>query len=428
MKPFKPPACNDNACIEKDKIEGLAKTFEKISQEAAGLEGSYITLAEQFQSLNFELQETNHALRNKVAELDIMAAYLRSILDNIAQGILFIDPQGTITTYNRAAEGILGIERTRVLSHSFWQNFKDDALGFSMKESLKNKENFGSPCTNYITPSGNHIDLEVATTFVLPSCEEPLAAASAPTQGILVMIKDVTEVRHLQILASRADRMKELGEMAAQVAHEIRNPLGGIKGYASLLKRDLKAQPELQQMAESIVEGTDHLSRLVNQVLLYARPMQPRFENTDLAGALQEIKTYVLADPNIGKQKISISIDSPADKIFLPIDRTLFRSAMLNLIVNSIQAMPEGGKISFTIKQQPNHIILNISDTGVGISQEHLSKLYSPFFTTKSEGNGLGLAEVQKVIQAHNGTIDVSSAVGEGTTFIIKIPLRQRFL
>src|SRR5262249_6708788 len=149
-------------------------------------------------------------------------------------------------------------------------------------------------------------------------------------------------------------------------------------------------------------------------------------EKINLISLLEETKTHLLADVNFHEKNIEIFIHSTANTLPLSIDPVLFKSALLNLFVNAIQAMPQGGKIDVIVHQQRNHVILTISDTGIGIPKEHVSKIFSPFFTSKSEGTGLGLAEVQKVIQAHSGSIEVQSKVGQGTTFVIKIPLNLR--
>lgn len=408
----------------KKKVDTLTRAFEIFSQETVRLEAAYDQLNAQFESLNLELQEANHKLQTKVAELDVMAEYLKSILDNIAQGILFIDLNGTITTYNRAAEIILGVPSKKAIFRPFLDIFNDDVFGFSMISALEKQEATTTCCVSYTNPKNLHSELEVVTTFALRNDTSGPAVRGKETryrqQGIIVMIRDVTEMRQLQTLAARADRMKTLGEMAAQVAHEIRNPLGGIKGFAALLKRDLTGHPHLQQMASYIVEGTDNLNRLVSQILSYSRPVQAHLEQTDFVKLVQEVRQHILADPSA--HSTSIIIDSCSKKILLSIDQALFKSALLNLLVNAIQAMPNGGEILMTVRENPKQIILSISDTGIGIPEENLTKLYTLFFTTKPEGNGLGLVETQKVVQAHGGTIDVSSTEGKGTTFVIKLP------
>lgn len=403
-----------------EKIEALRNAFKIFSCNTQRLENAFDSLSGQFESLNLELQDANHNLQNKVAELDVITDYLTNILDNIAQGILFIDLNGTIMTCNKAAESILGIQSELVVHQRFGEVFKDEVFGFSMKKILTTKRETNTYYVNYSSPLNQHSDLEIVTTFALKNCKN----GSAQNQGLIVMIRDITEVHYLQVTAARADRMKILGKIAAQVAHEIRNPLGGIKGFASLLKRDLAKQPELQKMASYIVEGTDTLNKLVDQILHYVRPVLLHLEKTNLMDLLEQIKQHVMADANLYRPEIEIVIEPAFDEVILPLDTGHFKSAILNLVVNAIQAMPKGGIIRFSLHKQTNHIVLSISDTGTGIPEELIPKLYSPFFTTKPDGNGLGLVEVQKVIQAHAGTIDVDSAPDKGTTFTIKLPLK----
>jgi len=343
--------------------------------------------------------------------------FVKEILDCIDQGILLIGIQGKVLAYNKSAETILGKPASHILSHDFWENFQDDFFGFSMRETLQKKEDLSAFDIAFTLPHNPNGELEISAHFM----QNP----EGDGEGLLVAIRDITEMRHLQLLANRADRMKELGEATAHVAHEIRNPLGGIKGFASLLQQDLNKKPELQQIATHIVEGTDNLNRLVSQILHYARPVHPHLEKTDLISLLHEMKDYVLAEDALQKQKIAIEIHSPVKELFLSLDPTLFKSAILNLLVNATQAMPNGGKITLVVQQKHGRIILTISDTGIGIPEELIKKIFSPFFTTKPDGNGLGLDEVQKIIQAHDGTIDVSSKTGQGTAFTIKLRGKQ---
>lgn len=413
---------------QSEKIESLSKAFEIFSEESIRLESAYSSLNQHFLLLNQELQESNHRLQNKVAELDIIMQYLKSILDNISQGIIFIDFQGIVTTYNHAAESILNLPPAEVIATSFWKSFDDRAFGFSMKEALHSKRAPTLSSIAYKHPQASYRDLEISTTFALNNNnhETTLPKPPASTQGLILMIRDITEVRHLQMIANRADRLKELGEMAAQVAHEIRNPLGGIKGFAALLSRDLADRPKLQEMASYIIEGTDDLNKLVNQVLQFARPVHPHYESIELISWLEELREHVLADPAVKAQEIVITLTHQASKIPIHLDAALFKSALLNLIVNAIQSMSAGGIVTLNIETTESTATITVSDTGVGIPKEHLAKIYSPFFTTKAVGTGLGLAEVQKVIQAHGGTIEVASEVGKGTSFTLSIPIKQR--
>jgi signal transduction histidine kinase len=179
-------------------------------------------------------------------------------------------------------------------------------------------------------------------------------------------------------------------------------------------------------MATYIVEGTNNLNRLVSQVLHYARPLDLHLENTDVTALLQELKQHVLADERIDPKKFEITLKTPSQLIIL-IDPQQIKSALLNLLINALDAMPNGGSLILSADAHEDEVIIQITDSGMGIPKENLEKIFSPFFTTKAAGNGLGLAEVYKVIQAHAGTIECQSAVEQGTTFTVRLPLKSSY-
>ena len=404
----------------------LEQAFKQFSLETERLEMTYRKLQERFQAVQATLQESHTRLAGKLAELDFVSRYLETILHHISQGIIFIDMQGIVTTYNAAAQQILQIPENELLFHPFTDYFQDAFLGFSLKDAFGTKE---CPKTSFLTwnREGQAIELEVEATFVAMSLQSyPLAhreASSLPIQGLLVLLRDITKLRRLQQSADRHDRLKELGELAAHLAHEIRNPLGGIKGFASLLHQELQQRADLQQMASFIVQGADDLNQFVSKVLLYARPFQLHVEHVDLLLLIEELKQLVQADLN-WNANIHFVIESPVSTLFVALDPQLFKTALLNLFVNAAQAMPDGGTLKVTLEPEASWVTLQIQDTGIGIAKENLSKIFTPFFTTKESGNGLGLAEVHKVIQAHQGWIEVNSEAGKGTLFRIKIPLK----
>lgn len=419
---------SSNASPE-EKSAFLNRALEVFSQETERLEQSYSILKEHLKNLTYELEDSNQKLNKKVSELDYITHYLNSILSNISQGILFLDLNGAITTYNAAAEKFLEVSSQTVLFQQFWKNFPDDLFGFSMREALSDRNCPSTSYTSITTEEGTKRELEVSTSFVLkPENHEAdsrnmLFAES--TQGLIVLLHDITHLRQLQMLANRNDRMKELGEMAAMVAHEIRNPLGGIKGFATLLQRDLKDSPEMEQMASYIVEGTDHLNRLVTQVLNYARPVNAQPEANDMVLLMEDLVQHLKADDSFDHAKIKLEFEPVHEHLIAYIDPHLIKSALLNLLVNAIQAMPpEGGAIHLTLFVDGQDVEIDVKDTGIGIPKENLEKVFSPFFTTKEKGNGFGLSEVHKAIQAHHGSIKVDSEVGKGSTFTIRIPLK----
>jgi signal transduction histidine kinase len=315
---------------------------------------------------------------------------LDTLLDVLSEGILVMGASGEIVFHNTAAAQILETETFDDLffKESLLLGNAPDKLSLSFKEK----------------------ELSIRTYL--------------HEENLIILIQDITETKKFEAAAARHDRMKELGDMVAAVAHEIRNPLGGIRGFASLLHRDLKEHPQMQEMAQHIIDGSDHLSRFVTSVLNYSRPAQIHLQPTNLNAFIEELQRHVKADHNLDS-RIQFLCQFTKEPLIAPIDAPLLQAALLNLIVNAIQAMPEGGKLSIKIAQQDDSAILQVSDTGVGIAPEHMPKLFSPFFTTRQNGNGFGLAEVKKAIQAHSGKIYAESIVNKGTTFTIQIPIKR---
>lgn len=423
IEPLKRMAETIAEASSQEKIASLNRAFELFSHETERIENAYNSLKEEFTSIHQELEETNVRLKKKVAELDALAYYMKSILSNISQGLLFIDLNGDVTTYNAAAENLFNIPEESVLSRNYWKNFEDHTFGFSMREALASKN---APSLSFATIKslGDKRYLEVTASFV--NEEEKSAArmgdvAVKKMEGVIVLIRDITKIHALEISAKRADRMKELGEMAASVAHEIRNPLGGIKGFAALLMRDLENNPEKKRFAEYIIQGADTLNRLVTSILDYSRPVDLKWKPIIIQHAIKDLIETAKADPSLSKG-IKYFLELPEKEITVTADKDHLKTAFLNLIVNAVEAMPNGGAITVILKAEEDFISIEFKDTGIGINKENLNKLFTPLFTTKKGGHGFGLAEVLKTVQAHGGDIKVESEPLSGSSFLVKIP------
>lgn len=335
------------------------------------------------------------------------AYLLPYLIKHLSDGILFITLEGEISLINPSA---LHMFKSKGASLGrYWDLFPDDFFGFSMKESLK----FGISY-RLLYKSWEEKEWEISTTFVYEG--------SPKEQGLIVFCRDITDIKQFQRAALRNEKIKDLGAMTASIAHEIRNPLGGIRGFAMLLYRDLFSQPHLQEMAASIIEGTKTLERLVNQVLHYARPIPAQLRSVEICQFLKQLGKFIRVDPDF-PQRVDFHVHVPQDPLLVPLDPDLLRSALLNLVFNALQAMPEGGVLTLSLLKEEARCQIALSDTGMGMSEEQLNSLFTPFFTTKQKGNGLGLVETEKIIDAHGGTIEVRSSLGKGSTFVITLPL-----
>ncbi|MBM3184310.1 MAG: hypothetical protein FJZ64_03285 [Chlamydiae bacterium] len=318
--------------------------------------------------------------------------------------------EGKIQIASEMALKFFSLSEEATLHHLYWDLFEDDFFGFSMKEAL----NFGIP-QRLIYKSHRFLELEISTTFTF---------SDPRFQGMILIAKDLTEKQKLKKQISRNEEMKDLGENTAQIVHEIRNLLGGMRGFASLLEKDLHEAPPLQMMASSIIEGVKLLEKLSASILHYARPIQVHPASKEVGAFLKEFAKFIKVDPAFPRQ-VKMELHIPNDPVLLPLDPEAMKSALLNLAFNAIQAMPNGGVLSISLFKLEGCCQISITDTGVGIAPELLSCLFSPSFTTKKKGNGLGLVETKKIVQAHFGTIDVRSMIGKGSTFTITLPLKR---
>jgi signal transduction histidine kinase len=340
-------------------------------------------------------------------------------LNSSEKGILFVNLEGIVTAYNDTAEDLLNVPRDKVLFRHFADSFSDTIFGFSMQQALndKNVPSTGSSIAETVHP------LEVDATMLLRdnNTSMPLNLSIPIVEGMIILMRDISELHRRQAIAQRNDRMKELEKIAALIAHEIRNPLGGIKGFAGLLQRDLKGNDELHKLATHIVDGTESLNRLVYKILGYAKPLKLDLESHNLVFVLKELLLYLHADASIDPS-IKIDLKYSQDIVMALIDPESLNEALLNLTNNAIQAMPQGGLLSIEVAESAHEAMIKISDTGEGIQKEHMAKIFTPLFTTRPDGHGFGLTEVHKIVHALNGEIELFSKVGNGTTFVIHLP------
>ena len=219
----------------------------------------------------------------------------------------------------------------------------------------------------------------------------------------------------------RADRLSALGELSAGMAHEIRNPLGSIKGAAEILKDDYGPDAPKREFVQILLKETDRLNQIVQEFLSFARPTPPELKQEDVNEVIESVLALTAQSARSSRITVEQKLDRTIGKRDL--DGGLLKQAFLNLVLNAIQAMPAGGRLTVRSDLRPGGIEVQIADTGAGITPENRKKLFSPFFTTKKEGTGLGLAITFRIIQNHRGAIDVESGPGKGTTFTVWIPI-----
>ncbi len=381
--------------------ELLRAAFCTFDQAAKTLQASYDVLTDRVNQMDLELARSNDALRRQLADNEAMRAHLDGILESLSTGVLVVNEMDVITRSNRAAglllestdEVLRGRSATEVLA----------AAGLSVSER---PQRIG------------HAMVSIMQTA--------LQTESGCVTGRLILIQDVTRLYQLEEQLQRKDRLAAMGELIGRIAHEIRNPLGSVELFASMLQRDLSQQLSAKQYAEQISQAVHSMDRLLANLLTYTRPVR-----TDRGWHPAEpliVDSLVLAAHAINKVSVEIQLDLDSGIPSIWCHEGQMKQVLLNLIVNAIQAMPNGGILTIGLESASPDALgvpairLTVSDSGVGIDPAHRSRLFDPFFTTKEEGTGLGLAIVYSIVEAHQGRIDVESVVGKGTSCALVFP------
>jgi signal transduction histidine kinase len=256
--------------------------------------------------------------------------------------------------------------------------------------------------------------------------------------GAALFFKDLTHVEQLEERERLRDRLAAVGEMAATVAHEMKNPLAGIEVMAGLLRRQLKTNSEAVALVGEIMNEVKMANAIVQEVLDFVRPVRLQMERTSLMQSLQNAVT--VADGKVRRGRIAVAMDVPSEIPPIQGDRHQLVQVFANLLINAFEAMEGRGKIVLAARlvhdtdagallldghEPVATVVVEVRDDGPGVAAEHTDKIFNPFFTTKPQGSGLGLAIVRKIVDAHDGRIDVTSAAGRGTCFRVTLPVES---
>jgi PAS domain S-box-containing protein len=397
------------------QLEDFTDSYILFQETTRRYREAYEELAAKFESLTLKLEETNVHLQQSLEEKDRVSNYLNNILESLSGGVLVVDLNGAITFFNQEAEDITGFEQQKVLGQPYAEIIGLNAgRELSVLHTLDTGERLSSREKELRQGDGGTIPLGFSTSLVRDEAGTVL--------GALEVFNDLTDVKRLEAEVQRVQTLAALGEMAATVAHEIRNPLGGIAGYAGMLERDLDSDDPNRRLVQKITEGVGRLNRIVVSLLNYTRPLRLNVHPVNLVELVEETTAFFAIDIERSREDIHIERRFPDGDLICRIDPEQLQQVILNLLQNAMQAMPEGGAIEVGLHTEGELGVLTISDTGVGMDDEVREKLFTPFFTTKEDGTGLGLVTSKKIIDAHNGQILVDSEPGRGTQFSISLP------
>ncbi|MBB2294283.1 MULTISPECIES: two-component system sensor histidine kinase AtoS [unclassified Escherichia] len=337
------------------------------------------------------------------------------IIENAADGVIAIDRQGDVTTMNPAAEVITGYQRHELVGQPY--------------SMLFDNTQFYSPVLDTLEHGTEHVALEISfpgrdRTIEISVTTSRIHNTHGEMIGALVIFSDLTARKETQRRMAQAERLATLGELMAGVAHEVRNPLTAIRGYVQILRQQT-TDPIHQEYLSVVLKEIDSINKVIQQLLDFSRPRHSQWQQVSLNALVEE--TLVLVQ-TAGVQA-RVDFISELDNELSPIsaDRELLKQVLLNILINAVQAISARGKIRIrTWQYSDSQLAISIEDNGCGIDLSLQKKIFDPFFTTKASGTGLGLALSQRIINAHQGDIRVTSLPGYGATFTLILPINPQ--
>lgn len=367
------------------------------------------------EDMNFLIAFSNHvasAIENarlfervKLAEQE-----LENIFESISDMVYFVTEDYVIKNINPAVSRRIGKPTQEIIGKKCYEIFHGMDGPWSAcphQRAVEQRE----PCVKEFE------DHFLGGTFIM-SCS-PILDEAGKFVGTVNILSDVTELKNLRERVIKTDRLAALGEVAARVAHEIRNPLVSLGGFARRLEKQLNGN--LKEYADIIAKEVERLETILNEILSFVKETRVRKVIVGAQKLMEEVVSLIRSEMN--DRGISLVTDF-GDPIELFVDPNRVKDALLNIVRNAVQAVEGGGAVSLRIYRKDLDCIMEISDTGPGISREHLPFIFDPFFTTKKEGTGLGLAVTHRIIEEHDGRIEVESGEGKGSTFRVLIPIK----
>jgi two-component system sensor histidine kinase AtoS len=364
--------------------------------------------------LSRELEEAYRTLEERAVQLMSIRDYTQSILRSTTSGVITFGPDGSVATANFAAERMLGMTETEMVPRPIPQLFSDDGgLGSDIAKVVSGRAPRTVRDLTLVTRNNKTIHAQASVSR--------MRDVRGGTIGAVLTLEDVSEIKTLTEQLIRADRLAAMGELTAGVAHEVRNPLGIIRASVQLLEDSNCDAARIQQASGVIKQEIDRLDRVIKALLDFGRPSAPTLQAVDVNDVLADVVLFTRKFASRGGVDILEDYAPSLPRIVADADQ--IKQIAVNLISNAVQAMEDtGGTVRVTTRGADGYVEFSFADNGPGIPPERIGKVFDPFYSTRDEGTGLGLTIVHRIVDEHNGHIEVESEPGEGTVFTVSLP------
>ena len=405
----------DRESMPSERARALEDAFRAFSRHTVTLQQTYRRLREEAARLNLELEQTNRMLERKVRELDELSNFQQSILSSVPVAVVVTDLDGTIKSFNVAAERMWGVSAGEAVGRSYRQVMQEQAGLLSGVLKGRNRRD------SVRRPLGEDNRIISSTACLVEDSEgRPI--------GAVQLDKDVTRLHRLEEHMCRRQKLAELGKMAAGFAHEVRKPLNGIKGFASLLRRRYSEDEEGCRYAGRIIEAAERLHRMLARMMGFASPGGLNLRPCNLSEQAHCVADLIrFEDPD---SNLNLHVAVPESARCVQADADKLQQILLNLVKNAAEAVEATGEVVIhayaesSARQECVHV--RVADTGCGIARTKLDRITEPFVSETQGGTGLGLAVVERLLRLHETSLTVESEPGVGTVmeFVLQAPDR----
>ena len=394
---------------------------QAIDRIARGEFGKGVTIADggarEFSAVQSKLNLLGQQFRGAREDAIQLRSNIEQLLERLEEAVLLFDREDRLVMAGRAAERLLGLERSEMMGRSLTELFPpSSALGQAVRSAIEARQ----PLKDYSLalerngqpPARLLVSLEMLESF--PNSERI---------GTLMTLRDAETRLQIQSQLDVSARLAAISRLTGGVAHEIKNPLNAIAVHLEVLRSRLAGESSIEPEIDTIAREITRLDRVVKTFLDFTRPVDLKMTELELVSLVREVAGLV--GPSAERQHVQVSLDAEPEVAHLHGDRDLLQQAILNVVVNGVDAMPEGGRLRIQVRQAGGECLVVVDDEGPGIPPEIQDKIFNLYFSTKGKGSGIGLAIAFRVVQLHNGTIDFTSEPGRGATFRLRFPSRD---
>jgi PAS domain S-box-containing protein len=393
-------------------LAAISRRLDLISSGKADLAAVPAKRSDEYGTVSTKIERLGRQMRDVKEVFSALKENLDQMMANLQDGVMLFTSDSNAVLVSASAERFIGKPRGEMLGRHPSEIFsRESVLGRTILQAFATRQPVGQE--EIEDAQGRHI--QVSLDFIEEHGERI---------GALLTLRDAESVHRIEDEIELSRRLSAIGRLTSGVAHEVKNPINAIVVHLEVLRQKMKdVEPDTRRHVDVIGSEIQRLDRVVQTLVDFTRPVELRLNDTDLRKAMEDV--VILASPAAEKNSVTIEREASPDALPVRIDVDLVKQAILNIVLNGVQAMPEGGTLRMTAKRDGDGALITVRDQGAGIPENIRDKIFNLYFTTKSGGSGIGLAMAYRVVQLHHGSVEFTSIVDHGTTFYLRFPLAE---